>query len=186
MSFNQPKRDKLFERLTDYNNELRALLDTGDRIAVLRHNRSVAKKSAVSKGLCQFWRHADRLYSLLTQSWRCECKTFHQANLLLQHRTTPNAEFNIIFFFAQQDITPEPWSWTWQQTNIKMLEDGWQPTKSSVRFSVTTPTVSEEPISSQTPSQNDPVVQVVSKERKISFKKSIMWKFRSSKSRNSW
>jgi hypothetical protein len=85
MAFNQSKRDKLFEAFTDYNNELRDLLDTSDRTAALRQNRDMGRRSAVSKGLWKFWLHADRLYSLLTQSWRCDCKMFHQANLFLQH-----------------------------------------------------------------------------------------------------
>ena len=97
MSLNQVKRDKLFEALTDYNNELRDLLDTSDRIAALRQSRGVEKRSAVHKGLWNFWRHADRLYSVLTQSWRCDCKRFHQANLFLQYRTTSKAEFRIMF-----------------------------------------------------------------------------------------
>ncbi len=36
MSLNEVKRDKLFEALTDYKNELRDLLDASDRIAALR------------------------------------------------------------------------------------------------------------------------------------------------------
>jgi hypothetical protein len=54
MSLNQVKRDKLFEALTDYNNELRDLLDTSDRIAALRQSRGVEKRSAVNKGLWNF------------------------------------------------------------------------------------------------------------------------------------
>jgi hypothetical protein len=48
MSLNQSKRDKIFEELTDYNNELRTLLDTSDRIAALRQSCEMEKKSAVS------------------------------------------------------------------------------------------------------------------------------------------
>jgi hypothetical protein len=185
MSFNQLKRDKLFDELTNYNNELRTLLDTSDRIAALRHSHGVAKKSAVSKGLWQFWRHADKLYSLLTQSWRCECKPFHQANLLLQHRTTSKADFKIMFVFAQQTFRAKPWSWAWQETNIKMLEDEWQPIKSSVSFTTITPTVSTESISSQTPSQTSSAVSPTSKVKKSSFRKSIMQKFKADKTHKS-
>jgi hypothetical protein len=181
MSLNQSKRDKLFEELTDYNNELRTLLDTSDRIAALRQSREMEKKSAVSKGLWQFWRHADTLYSLLTQSWRCDCKRFHQANLLLQHRTTSRADFRIMFVYAQQNLNrPKPWSWTCQETNIKMLEDSCQPKKSTVSFTTITPTASTESMSSQTISQASTALTP----KKSSFRKSFMGKFKKDKANN--
>jgi len=181
MSFNQSKRDKLFEELTDYNNELRTLLDTSDRIAALRQNRTVGKKSTVSKGLWKFWLHADRLYSLLTQSWLCDCKKFHHANLFLQHRTTSNADFRIMFVHAQQNCKPKPWSWTYQETNIKMLEDEWQPKKLAVSFSTITPTVSTESITSPNPSH----AASAPPQEKSSFRKSIMGKFKKDKDKSS-
>jgi hypothetical protein len=182
MSLNRSKRDKLFEELTDYNNELRTLLDTSDRIATLRQTRAMGKKSAVSKGLWQFWRHADKLYTLLTQSWRCDCKRFHQANLLLQHRTTSKADFKIMFVYAQQHLDrPKPWSWTCQETNIKMLEDDWQPKKSAVSFTTITPTASTESNISQTLSQ----APKAPAPKPSSFRKSFMGKFKKDKTNNS-
>lgn len=177
MSLNQVKRDKLFEALTDYNNELRDLLDTSDRIAALRQSRGVDKRSAVNKGLWNFWRHADRLYSLLTQSWQCDCKRFHQANLFLQYRTTSKAEFRIMFVYAQQNLKPKPWSWTCQETNIKMLEDEWQPKKSTVSFTTSSPTASTEYISTPYPTQTS----TAPSPKKSSFRRSIMGKFKKDK-----
>lgn len=178
MSFNQSKRDKLFEDLTDYNNELRTLLDTSDRIAALRRSRDVGKKSAVSKGMWQFWRHADRLYNILTQSWACDCKIFHQANLLLQHRTNSNADFRIMFVYAQQNLRPKPWSWTCQETNIKLLEDDCQPKNSVVSFTtIITPVASNESLPPETPLPNSPSPTP----KKSSFRKSIMGKFKKDK-----
>lgn len=180
MSLNQVKRDKLFEALTDYNNELRDLLDTSDRIAVLRQNRSIEKRSTVNKGLWKFWRHADRLYSLLTQSWRCDCKRFHQANLYLQYRTSSKAEFRIMFVYAQQNLKPKPWSWTCQETNIRMLEDGWQPEKSTVNFIISSPTTSIISFPSPTPSQ----ISNIPLPKKSSFRRSIIRKFKKDKADN--
>lgn len=170
MSFGQAKRDKLFERLTDYNNELRTLLDTSDRIAALRQNNGRGKKSSVNRGLWQFWRHADRLYNLITQSWRCECKTFHQAHLLLQHRTTSKVDFKIMFIYAQQSFNkPKPWLWTFQETNIKLLEDQWQPLSA-------TPAASTPLISAQ---KLPPIKAIVVPEpMKSSFRKSMIGKFK--------
>jgi hypothetical protein len=176
MSFNQSRRDKLFKELTDYNNELRTLLDTSDRIAALRQNRSASKRSADLKGLWQFWRHADGLYNLLMQSWRCECKTRHQANLLLQHRTTPKADFRVTFIYAPQNSKPEAWSWTCQETNIRMLPNEWQTKKSSVSFATITAATSNESIPSRTPYQTDSASTAVSK--RPSFRISIMGKLK--------
>lgn len=177
MSLNQAKRDNLFEALTDYNNELRDLLDTSDRIAALRQNRGVQKRSAVNKGLWKFWHHADRLYSLLTQSWQCDCKRFHQANLFLQYRTTAKAEFRIMFVYAQQNLKPKPWSWTCHQTNIKMLEDEWQPKKSTVSFTTISPTASIVSVLSPAP----PQTPTAPSPKKPSFRRSIMGKFKKDK-----
>jgi hypothetical protein len=182
MSLNQIKRDKLFSALTDYNNELRDLLDTSDRIAALRQSRGVEKRSAVNKGLWNFWCHADRLYSLLTQSWRCDCKRFHQANLFLQYRTTSKAEFRITFVYAQQNLKPKPWSWTCQETNIKMLEDEWQPKKSTVSFTTSSPTASTEYVSSPSPSPSK--TSTAPSPKKSSFRRSIMGKFKKDKADN--
>lgn len=180
MSLNQVKRDKLFKALTDYNTELRDLLDTSDRIAALRQTRGIEKRSAVNKGLWNFWRHADRLHSLLTQAWQCDCKRFHQANLYLQYRTTSTAEFRIMFVYAQQNHKPKPWSWICQETNIRMLEDEWQPNKSTVSFATSLPTTTiasvSSPITCQTPTPTP---------KKSSFRRSIMGKFKKEKADNS-
>jgi hypothetical protein len=135
--FNLSKRDRLFKQLTDHNNELRTLLNSSDRIAELRQHHGARKGSAHLKGLWQLRRHAGQLYSLLMQSWRCECKTLHQTNLLLQHRTSSKAEFRIMFVYALQNLKPKPWLWTCQETNIKMLDAEWQPKKPAVSFAPT-------------------------------------------------
>lgn len=142
MSFNRSKRDKLFKDLTDCNNELRMLLDTSDRIAALRQSRSAKTKPAASKELWKFWHHADRLYNLLIRSWKCDCKRFHLAHLLLQHRTTQKADFKIMFVYGEQNFTPKPWSWTCQETNIKMLEDKPQLHENSSAIFTQTPNTS--------------------------------------------
>ena len=155
MSLNQSKRDKLFKQLTDHNNELRTLLNSSDRIAELRQHRGGARKgSAHLKGLWQLWRHAGELYSLLMQSWRCECKTLHQTNLLLQHRASSKVEFRIMFVYALQNLKPKPWLWTCQETNVRMLDAEWQPKKSAVRFAPTCDN-NIQSISSRAPSQVD-------------------------------
>jgi hypothetical protein len=179
MSFNQSKRDKLFNELTDYNNELRTLLDASDRIAALRQGRGKVKRSTVSKGLWQFWRHADNLYNLLTRSWRCDCKAYHLANLMLQHRTTSKSEFQIMIVFAQQSRMPKPWSWTWQETSIKMLEDEIQPARANSRPLKPTTSVPPQSVPSQVRlNHSTPLVVQAVPEKSIGLRKSFMRKFK--------
>jgi hypothetical protein len=135
MSFNKSKRDNLFNQLAKDNNELRDLLNTSDRITALRQSRDVVKKMAETKGMWQFWRHADKLYKLLARSWLCECKQFHWASLLLQHRTSPNLDFRILFFFGDCSKAVKP-SWTCQEARISMLEHARDDQKSKKRSAV--------------------------------------------------
>jgi hypothetical protein len=176
MSFNGSKRDKLFNQLTDYNNELRTLLDTSDRIAALRDARKKPKKSAVSKGLWQFWRHADSLYNIITASWRCDCRSYHLANLMLQHRTTGKADFKVTFVFAQQTLMIRPRSWTLQETSIKMLEGTVSSSKLDAGPSVATEVVRERPVL-----QNLDIAKNSQKPTSFGFRKSFMRKFKSDK-----
>ncbi|KAM3550099.1 hypothetical protein ARSEF4850_008513 [Beauveria asiatica] len=136
MSFNQSKRDNLFKQLTKGNDELRDLLDTSDRIAAIRQSRGVAKETAETKGLWQFWRHTDKLYKLLSQSWLCECRRFHSANLLLQYRTSPTPDFRIFFFSGNYSKAEKP-LWACQEAKIRMLQydgEGRKPKRSVVNF----------------------------------------------------
>jgi hypothetical protein len=93
---------------------------------------------------------------------------------------TSKAEFRIMFVYAQQNLKPKPWPWTCQETNIKLLEDEWQPQKSIVSFAIT-PTASTKSTSSPTPSQ----ASIAPTPKKSSFRRSIMGKFRKDKADNS-
>jgi hypothetical protein len=86
-----------------------------------------------------------------------------------------------MFVYAQQNLNrPKPWSWTCQETNIKMLEDSCQPKKSTVSFTTITPTASTESMSSQTISQASTALTP----KKSSFRKSFMGKFKKDKANN--
>jgi hypothetical protein len=123
-SFNKKVRNQLLDELARYNAQLRDLLASSDRLAESRgHWRN--EKSAVGM-LHRFWHHANSLYSILANTWRCNCQTFHNANLLLQHRTTPEIGFNILFLFGQSMARPGPGPWTWQETKILVVENGLQ------------------------------------------------------------
>src|SRR3569833_2796870 len=184
MTLNQAKRDKLFKELTDCYENLRMLLDTSDHIASLRQTRHSAKKSAESKGPWQCWRHADRLYDLLAQSWRCQCKKLHMANLLLQHRIAAKTDFRIMFLFAPQQLSSLRCSWVCQEADIRMLEakPPLTPQVSAVSFAEAAPetimTSTTTPSRSPSPSSTSskPFAKLAAK--KSALKSAFSWKKR--------
>lgn len=76
--------------------------------------------SGLSKGLLEFWQHANRIFKLLNRAWCCSCQFSHGANLALTHRRSPEVDFKVLFWFSESDHVLGPW--TWQETRIKRLE----------------------------------------------------------------
>ena len=126
--WDRQERNKLIEKLERNNKKLERLLESSDRLASSRCLRE-SKKSLVGATFLQgIWLHANSLFTILTKSWRCDCQPFHQTNLLLRHRTTSNVDFKVLLFFDQKKACPDPGSWTWQETDIKMLDNKPRPT----------------------------------------------------------
>lgn len=116
-------RNKRFEELKEYNNKLRNLLKMSDKTEALRQSYENVKKPAKYAVLGQFWYHAYRLYNLVAKAWSCGCQEAHCANLLLRHRETCEIDFRILFIFAHDATAPSTGHWTWQETNIKRVEN---------------------------------------------------------------
>ena len=117
-TFNKKPRNKLLDELASYNTKLQKLLESSDRLAASRHNRS-RKSQIAGARLTSFWQHAKTVYGLLQKAWRCNCLGFHHANLLLQHRTTPEIELNIFFVFSQNAKQRETAPWSCRKTKIR-------------------------------------------------------------------
>jgi len=91
-------RKALFDELQSYNDKLEKLLNSSDRDTRLMQQRTVATEgAAIEAAICSFWIQAKRLFKALASSWSdCKCDS-HTASLLLQHRTTKKAEFQVFF-----------------------------------------------------------------------------------------
>lgn len=124
LSLNKEKREELFKELTKGNEQLRTLLDSSDRLATLQKSRGVTKRIADMKSMRQFWRQTDKLFNVLNSSWACECRKFHSASLLLEHRTSATADFQLFLFnrFGYQEDTSKV-VWTGQEAKVRILED---------------------------------------------------------------
>lgn len=150
-TWHKPPRNKLLDELAQYNNQLRQLLDSSDRLAVSRPVPK-PKKSGVGNTLLRFWHYAKSLHALLRQGWCCNCKSLHYANLFLQHHRSHYVEFKIQFNFSQITEHPGPVrTWTSQETKISLAEDP-QPTIDRVisasRATLSSPTTSRKSVTS--------------------------------------
>lgn len=96
-----PQRETLIEEIERYNRTLEETLVANDRIAQLSQQTSPrAPKSRIPKPLLQFWKHADKIFSLLANAWRCQCKGLHCAKLWLKQRTTAAVDMRLVLKFC--------------------------------------------------------------------------------------
>jgi hypothetical protein len=127
----QTTRDKLLDEFAKYNGRLRDLLRTGDKISAIKKANKAPKMGAV---LTSLWRHAKALYESLFDSWGCECRDGHRADLLLCHRdTASDINFEFLLLFARD---ASHLLWGWQNASAKVTEPSPSPSKvSSLRSS---------------------------------------------------
>lgn len=81
-----------------------------------------ATSSAMNAAIGRFWRHADRLFKVLSKAWNCNCWQQHYARLLLQHRTSPDIDFRLLFLFNHSLDGCNHAPWKWRYTDIKLLD----------------------------------------------------------------
>ncbi|UKZ93562.1 uncharacterized protein TrAFT101_008473 [Trichoderma asperellum] len=95
LSSNGVVRKRLFEELQEYNDRLERLLRANDEDMHLLIDRSSRHQSGkIDITICNFWKNAKSVFLALASAWTCQCQQ-HGAHLLLQHRITSKAEFDI-------------------------------------------------------------------------------------------
>ncbi|KAL6897698.1 hypothetical protein GGI43DRAFT_424042 [Trichoderma evansii] len=95
LSSNGIVRKRLFEELQDYNNKLEKLLKANEEdVHLLNSRNSKLESGNIDVVVCNFWKKAKSVFQALASVWACQCQQ-HGANLLLQHRLTSKADFNI-------------------------------------------------------------------------------------------
>lgn len=81
----------------NYNDKLEKLLDFNDEDTRLVQQRETnAESKSIDRAICGFWKQAMKLFMALASAWNCRC-AMHGAELMLQHRTTREAEFHVTF-----------------------------------------------------------------------------------------
>ncbi|KAF1992333.1 hypothetical protein K402DRAFT_416007 [Aulographum hederae CBS 113979] len=153
-SFSRSGRGKLFTKIKECLEKLNTLLKTSDTSAKIR---KTTERSVFDSKINSLWRHANRIYDFILKTWTCPCQQHHCANLLLQHRTSPDVSFSIVFLYGSVSSATKPWRQ--RETTIKW-EDVLIPTNSSLG---SRQPAKPAPTCSKTPSTNINTTKPISK-----------------------
>jgi hypothetical protein len=118
-SLSQHRRAEIMNSIRQKIKRLERFLTASDQVAAFEQSSKVAVSSRSVKNLIGYWRHADRIYALISSSWICSCKQSHCAHLWLQHRTTDSFEFRMLVLFAPKSCNTLP-APRWQQHGIQI------------------------------------------------------------------
>lgn len=114
-----------------YNNETLATLTSQNiELEPLR----LHQRCPVSNHLKAVQHHARSLYSVIEQSWQCQCSTTHRANLCLDARLgddvalqtlerpkSPGEDVNFDVVFSSHNTSTRPLPWSWRETTIRLV-----------------------------------------------------------------
>lgn len=95
------QRENLLEGVEEYNAKLESVLLANDRVSSLASDTNPrSKKPRIPKSLLHFWRHANCIFGLLGEAWKCPCKSMHDAKLWLKWRGTATVDFQVMLQFC--------------------------------------------------------------------------------------
>jgi hypothetical protein len=119
-AFSQHQRNEILSSIHQKIQTLERILETSDQVASFEQSVIKAVSPRTVNDLVGYWRHADRIYALISSSWVCGCKQSHCAHLWLQHRTKAGFEFRMLVLFEASNCrtsTTPPW----QQHGIQIV-----------------------------------------------------------------
>ncbi|KAK4560769.1 hypothetical protein LTR86_005348 [Recurvomyces mirabilis] len=103
------RREEILTEVQLYIKRLQDLLTSVDRIHGTVPERPRTRLSATSKPLLRFWRHAERIYRLITTHMKCQCDT-HSARLWLRQESQAEANLRLHLMFSQDHaVLQGPW-----------------------------------------------------------------------------
>lgn len=117
----KPQREDLIAQMRGDNQKLRDLLEQSEKVASLKVSKASAVYSKALKAMLQYWRHADRIYTLVSQSWECACRKKHHAHLWLQHRESSMFEFTFLVLF-DPGIHPKHTLPPWDRQGLRVTQ----------------------------------------------------------------
>ncbi|KAF2426311.1 hypothetical protein EJ08DRAFT_378173 [Tothia fuscella] len=135
------ERDVIFNRMEKLMQRLRDLLTMGEKRVTVDLPKSRSRVSKSDAALTEFWRHACKLYALISRSWGCQCGPSHCVNFLLRQRTSTDSDFNIAFLFSRSNGHSSP-HWNWQEAHIRVIKKQIKPITATVPTVLSVPTMS--------------------------------------------
>ncbi|KAF9776183.1 hypothetical protein IL306_005657 [Fusarium sp. DS 682] len=91
-------RKRLLSEFENYNEKLKALLDSSDEDArLIQQRKLMVHNLETDLAVCNFWKQAAKLFKALISACYCKCQATHGAELMLQDRATQKNEFHITF-----------------------------------------------------------------------------------------
>jgi hypothetical protein len=122
-AFTQRRRSEIIAGIHRKIKTLERILGASDQVATFEQSGKVAVSPSAINNLVGYWRHADRIYALMSSSWVCHCRQSHRAQLWLQHRTTAGFEFRMLVLFEPSDCHSST-TLPWQQHRIQIKFQG--------------------------------------------------------------
>ncbi|KAK4932548.1 hypothetical protein LTR49_000972 [Elasticomyces elasticus] len=128
--FGKSQREELMKEIRATNKKLDRLLEKSEKVVSYQKSLTTRVSLKAVKSLLQYWKDADRVYTLIHRSWGCQCQSQHCAQLWLQHRTASTFEFKLLVLWSPRCVLTQPCPpWSSQGLRITRLEG----TASSVR-----------------------------------------------------
>jgi hypothetical protein len=122
-AFTQRRRSEIMVSIHRKIKTLERILGASDQVATFEQSVKVVVRPSTMNNLIGYWRHADRIYALMSSSWVCHCRQSHRAQLWLQHRTTAGFEFRMLVLFEPSDCHSST-TLPWQQHGIQIKLQG--------------------------------------------------------------
>lgn len=119
-SFSGATRDSLLDQIDKYNQTLESLLAANDRVAALSQSTPKPAARSMASKLVQYWRHADRIFTLMREAFECHCKSMHCANLWLSHRPAGTVDMSLLLKFSQGIVSIDKQPWNERPMQIKL------------------------------------------------------------------
>lgn len=119
----EARRDALLDDVDKQNELLRNIVDSNDRLVSLSQDRDRrVRVSRPQKAMLNLWTHAERIFRLLHDSWNCQCRAQHCAELWLKHRSTGLVDFQMHLRYCQ-GTHGSAWPWTSKSVKISPKEN---------------------------------------------------------------
>ncbi|KAF2716733.1 hypothetical protein K431DRAFT_278294 [Polychaeton citri CBS 116435] len=114
------QREALVEEMAGHIQTLHDIVEDNDKVAAIGQTAK-AQSLYFPKHLLTFWMHADRIFHLLEDVWKCKCRSTHCAHLWLRSGLEKNVGLELVLKYCHGDPqTNAPWEE--QPTSIRLTE----------------------------------------------------------------